>query len=259
VGDVARAYIAVLELFRLREIWEQIEELDHKVPMGVQMEMMLQLIGLVKRATRWVLRNRRHRLCPAELIAEFDPGMDQLFDVPSEVFRGTAAEQFQSLYEHYLQAGVGAQLAETVARTSQAYTALGIINVGLETEVPLPEVARFYFAVGERLELDWFVAQILATKVESEWQALARDTYLEDLEWQHRTLTMGALAHRREDGDLMAGIDAWEEQEAMLLRRWREMLAELHATETPDFAMFAVANRELLDLAQSSTRNAEAV
>jgi glutamate dehydrogenase len=32
------------------------------------------------------------------------------------------------------------------------------------------------------------------------------------------------------------------------------MLAELHATEAPDFSMFAVANRELLDLAQSSTR-----
>ena len=39
-----------------------------------------------------------------------------------------------------------------------------------------------------------------------------------------------------------------------LLNRWRAMLAELHAAAAPDFAMFAVANRELLDLAQSSTR-----
>ena len=34
--------------------------------------------------------------------------------------------------------------------------------------------------------------------------------------------------------------------------RWRQMLAELHASTAPDFSMFAVANRELLDLAQSS-------
>ncbi len=81
-----------------------------------------------------------------------------------------------------------------------------------------------------------------------------RDTYLEDLEWQHRTLTMGALRHRTEDGNLLAAIEAWEKQEARLLSRWQEMLAELHATEAPDFSMFAVANRELLDLAQSSTR-----
>jgi glutamate dehydrogenase len=30
------------------------------------------------------------------------------------------------------------------------------------------------------------------------------------------------------------------------------MLAELHSSTAPDFSMFAVANRELLDLAQSS-------
>ena len=39
------------------------------------------------------------------------------------------------------------------------------------------------------------------------------------------------------------------------LKRWREMLSELHSTRSPDFAMYAVANRELLDLAQSSLRN----
>jgi glutamate dehydrogenase len=42
------------------------------------------------------------------------------------------------------------------------------------------------------------------------------------------------------------------EQEEVLLGRWRNMVAELHSTPAPDFAMFAVANRELLDLAQSS-------
>jgi len=252
--DVARAYVAVLELFQLRDGWQAVEALDHTVPTGVQMEMMLHFIRLVKRATRWMLRNRRLSLAPEELIAEFGPGMEQLFEVPADVFRGKASEEYQSLYERYVDAGVGEDLAVLVARTSQAYTALGIIHVGSETDVPLLEVARYYFMIGDRLELDWFISQILATNVESEWQALARDTYLEDLEWQHRTLTMGALRYRTEDGNLLASIEEWEKQEEILLRRWQEMLAELHATETPDFSMFAVANRELLDLAQSSMR-----
>ncbi len=180
--------------------------------------------------------------------------MKQLFDVPSDVLRGRAAEQYQSLHDHYIEVGVDEELADLVARTTQAYTALGIIQVGQESDLPLVEVARYYFLVGERLELDWFVSQILSANVESEWQALARDTYLEDQEWQHRTLTMGVLAHRQEDGNLLATIESWEKEQALLLRRWREMLAELHAMEAPDFSMFAVANRELLDLAQSSTR-----
>ena len=73
----------------------------------------------------------------------------------------------------------------------------------METGEPLLEVANLYFFMGERLELDWFAGQILASKVDNEWQALARDTYLEDLEWQQRTLAMGALQHMEEDGNLL--------------------------------------------------------
>ncbi len=51
---------------------------------------------------------------------------------------------------------------------------------------------------------------------------------------------------------LVPFLQEYDWQEQLLLGRWQAMLSELHAVATPDFAMFAVANRELLDLAQSS-------
>ena len=89
--------------------------------------------------------------------------------------------------------------------------------------------------------------------MDNESQALARDTYLEDPEWQQRTLASGALRHMREDRNLLNCMERWEIQEELLLQRWYQMLTELQAA-TPDFAMLAVANRELLDLAQSTAR-----
>ena len=169
------------------------------------------------------------------------------------MLRGRAADQFQALYDHFVAEGVDEELAKSVAAADHAYTALGIIQATGETDAPLIEVAGLYFFMGERLELDWFSALILSSKIENEWQALARDTYLEDLEWQQRTLTIGALRHMCEDLNLLKCINVWEKKEARLLHRWRQMLAELHSSPAPDFAMFAVANRELLDLAQSST------
>ena len=170
------------------------------------------------------------------------------------MLRGRAAEQYQALYEHYIEQGVEERLAGAVARTHQAYTALGIIQAARETDAPLVDIARLYFLIGERLELDWFSSQILASKVDNEWQALARDTYLEDLEWQQRTLAVGAMQHVCKERNLLQCLESWEQQQATLVQRWQGMLAELHAAATPDFAMFAVANRELLDLAQSSIR-----
>ena len=133
-------------------------------------------------------------------------------------------------------------------------TTLGIIHASRETEAPLLQVAELYFELGQRLELDWFSGQVLASKVDNEWQALARDTYLEDLEWQQRTLAVGALRYLDGTGNLDSCLEAWEQQQSVLLSRWQDMLTELHTTDSPDFAMFAVAVRELLDLAQSSLR-----
>ncbi len=252
VADVARAYISVMEIYGIRELWAQIEALDHQVSSAVQMEMMLNVIRLIKRATRWLLRNRRHQLLPTDCVAGFAAGLEQLREAYPGMLRGRAAKQFQILYDHFVAGGVVPGLARDIAAADHAYTALGIIQATGDTDAPLMEVAGLYFIIGERLELDWFGEIILASKVDNEWQALARDTYLEDLEWQQRTLATGALRHMGEDRNLAKCVNQWELKEASLLQRWRQMLAELHASTAPDFSMFAVANRELLDLAQSS-------
>jgi glutamate dehydrogenase len=256
VADVARAYTSVMEIYSLGELWKSIEALDNRVDSAVQMEMMFHLMRLVKRATRWLLRNRRRDLAPSHLILEFKGGLEALREAFPSMLRGRAAEQHQRLHDRYIGHGIDPELAKQVASTHHAYTALGIIQAAAQAGAPLLKVADLYFYMGERLELDWFGSLILATKVDNEWQALARDTYLEDLDWQQRTLSVGALRHLGEEGDLECCMRRWEQQEASLLQRWQGMLAELHAAEAPDFAMFAVANRELLDLAQSSARSA---
>ena len=255
--DIARAYTAVMAIFGIGDVWERVEQLDHKIDASIQLSMMVALIRLVKRATRWLLRNRRHKLAPTAIIAEFSDGVAQLREALPTLLKGRsrAAQQYKEQFEYYLEQGVEESLAASVAATIQAYTALGIIQAATETGEPLADVARAFYVLGERLELDWFGGQILASKVDNEWQAMARDTYLEDLEWQQRTLAVGVLKHMAEDRDLLKCLRTWEEHQSPLVTRWQEMLTELHGTDSPDFAMFAVANRELLDLAQSSSRD----
>jgi glutamate dehydrogenase len=254
VADVACVYIAVMDMYKLPELWDRIENTNHTVTVGAQMDMILALVGLVKRATRWLLRNRRRELSPGQIITQFRAGVERLpVELPT-LLRGRAAEHYESLCERYEDQGVDEELAEAVARTHYSYMALGIIEAASEAQAPLMDVAKLYFSMGEQLQLDWFAGQILATKVDTEWQALARDTYLADLEWQQRTLAMGALQHLGEDRNLLHCMQNWEQQEAPLLQRWQLMLNELQAAPGPDFAMLAVANRELLDLAQSTMR-----
>jgi glutamate dehydrogenase len=50
--------------------------------------------------------------------------------------------------------------------------------------------------------------------------------------------------------DMEARVALWLEQHRMA-NRWRAMLVEIRAAVGTDYAMYAVANRELLDLALS--------
>ena len=254
VDDVARAYQAAMAVFAIEELWDAIEGLDAAVEVGVQvqLEMMLDLVRLVKRATRWLLRNRRHALAPSTLVDEFGAGVAVIVDGLPALLRGAARELCDARSERYRAAGVPAVLARRIAAGLQAAPALAIRDVAARCDAPLETVADLYFHLGERLELDWYGAQILASAVDNEWQAMARESYLDDLQTRQSALATGILEHEAATPDVAACLERWEAREAPLLRRWRDMLAELHATTAPDFAMFAVANRELLDLAESS-------
>ncbi|MFK7831060.1 MAG: NAD-glutamate dehydrogenase [Congregibacter sp.] len=256
VQDVARAYTAVMSIFGLTELWSAIEALDHIVASDVQLDMMLEIIRLVKRSTRWLLRNRRHEITTATTIAEFSDGVASFRAALPDLLQGEALDSYAAKREKYIDAGVGAEVAAQVAGSWHAFTGLAIVDVTTSVEAGLLDVATVYYHLGERLELDWFGTQILRSKVDNEWQAMAREAYLEDLQWQQCTLARGVLRLRVDDVDIVGCLSAWETQEEALLGRWRDMLTELHAaaSTSPDFAMFAVANRELLDLAQSSKR-----
>jgi glutamate dehydrogenase len=251
-SEVAAAYVTASAIFGLDAQWEAIEKLDFVVGSEVQNAIMRDLIRLTRRASRWLLRNRRNDLVPAEAIEEFHSGVAELEAALPGLVRGKSAELVKRRYQSLIDKNVGAELAQYAAGSHHLYASMGIISAARECEATTMEVAELFFQLGERLDLDWFAGAITDIKVENEWQALARDSYLEDLEWQQRSLAVGALKHVCEKRDADLCIERWMEQESALITRWQDMLVELHATEVPDFAMFAVANRELLDLAQSS-------
>jgi glutamate dehydrogenase len=113
-------------------------------------------------------------------------------------------------------------------------------------------VAAAYFAVGGSLELSWYLQQITSLPVENNWQALAREAFRDDLDWQQRAITVSVLQMVEGPADIEERAGVWLEQHRRLVDRWKLMLGELRSATTTDYAMYAVANRELMDLAQSA-------
>ncbi|MEH6909892.1 MAG: NAD-glutamate dehydrogenase [Oceanicoccus sp.] len=251
-SDVVRAYVTASEVFDLPCFWAQIEDLDYLVSADVQMELMTELIRLIRRATRWFIRNRRGVIDPATEIENFKSAVNQLRQQLPAILARDGEEAGSELYQRYRDMGVPEELAAYVSSVRELYPFLSIIEAAQSMEAPVEKVAEMFFTLSERLELGWFAQQISELKIDNYWQAMARETYRDDLEGQLRTLTEGAMRHICEKGDVLACIDRWMEQQQLLVNRWQSMLVELHASEANEFAMYSVAIRELLDLAQSS-------
>jgi glutamate dehydrogenase len=139
-----------------------------------------------------------------------------------------------------------------VAGTSHLYTLLPIIEASDVTAQDPARVAASYFAVGGSLELSWYLQQITGLTVENNWQALAREAFRDDLDWQQRAITVSVLQMLEAPAEIEARLGVWLDQHRRLVDRWKAMLGDLRAATGTDYAMYAVANRELMDLAQST-------
>ena len=251
-ANVAGAYVVVRDVFRLPHWWKQIEALDYQVPAELQLQMMDELMRLGRRATRWFLRSRRNELDAARDVAHFAPRIEALAMSLDELLEGPAREQWLARFQAYVEAGVPEVLARMVAGTSHLYTLLPIIEASDVTAQDPARVAASYFAVGGSLELSWYLQQITGLTVENNWQALAREAFRDDLDWQQRAITVSVLQMLEAPAEIEARLGVWLDQHRRLVDRWKAMLGDLRAATGTDYAMYAVANRELMDLAQST-------
>lgn len=254
-ASVALAYIIARDVFDLDRIWAQIESLDYRISSDLQYSMMAEMMSLMRRACRWLIRNRRSELNVTGNMERFKSGIAKIGKALPNYLTGASQQVWQEKYDHFVAQGVPDKLASLVAGASHLYSALGIIEAQEEGDGSLDQVAKIYYLLGNRLELTWFANQINALTPLTHWQALAREAFREDLDWQQRALTVGLLKLSDAPKDINKRVDIWMEQHEELVTRWRQMLTEFKATEDAEFSMYSVALRELLDLAQSTVHS----
>jgi len=231
--DIVRVHEAARTMFRQADLWHTIEALDNLVASDVQTEMYLESRRLIERSSRWLLRRRARPLAPAETVAFFQPGID-------EVARTLVAA------DDYVAAltarGVPEQLARGVGILDTIYCALDITDLAATASRSVTEVSELWAIVGDRLQIDWLRERIVELPRGDRWQALARGALRDDIEGEHRAVTAAALTA---GGD----FDTWAKTAQPNLARVLALLDDIRAHGVFDLATLSVALREIRNLA----------
>ncbi len=256
VVEIANSYTMSCAVFELEEFWQKIEVLNNKISTAIQTEMLFQYRRTVRRATRWFLRHRNKSLTIEQSIAMFKPTFEIMSKKLNSFIIEGEIDQLKRVEGDLVSAGVPKEVAIRVSQLSTIFSALDIAEIAEEDGRSVELVASLYFKLGVKLELHWFLDQITRQAVGNHWQALARASFREELDWQQRSLTSVVLrCDCTANGKYLDKmLDTWVETNAQPLARWTHILADFKVGQTHEFAKFSVALRELMLLSLNCQR-----
>lgn len=243
---IVPAYVIAKNVFQMDRFWAEIDALDNKMDARIQIQMAVELVSLVRRATRWFLWNEAQYSDIQKTIELFSEGVARLYEILPGYLMARSLVQFEQQRDQFIAASVPEALARKVACMCFMDVVPNIIQIALKQGEDVTEVASVFFELSNRLDLFWLQEQINLYPVEGHWTVLAKSALKGDLDQLQRNLITAVLNTQPKAGSRM---EAWLEKHHDCVGRWEKLLATLEGKEDRDPAVLFVVLRELAALA----------
>ena len=253
VDEIADAYAVVKGIFNIDPLWRKVEALDNVIDADLQLRILESARRIMRRTARWYIRHGNKSLGIHSAIEAYRATFDNL---ASNMQNYLVADEYASLQKEaakLVDKGVPEDIATQVSSFSNLFSSLDLAQIDETDSHDTSVIAKLYFQLGAKLELHWFLAQITNQNVSNHWQALARASYREELDWQQRSITLNLLQSRPDSKDADEILQSWMDNNQALLKRWYHMMSEFKTSSTHEFAKFSVALRELMLLSAKSS------
>jgi glutamate dehydrogenase len=253
VAFIMRAFVIAENIYSMENLWLQIEALDHKVTTAVQQKMMLQIYYLIRRGTRWFLRNFKPEIDIQNTIDNFSTPIAELKKQMPKLLSETDKELLDTAIQTLVNEGVPEPLAKCLAINDTLFTSLDIVEAARKSDFGIAEMAHVYYSLSNLLELNWLREQMSAYPMENQWDELARSSYRDDLDNVQRKLSISVLKLKiKKKKTLEECVDAWLEENKAVIDRWHSLLADIRSSSNVGFVTYSVILRELFDFAQTN-------
>jgi glutamate dehydrogenase len=247
-ADIALAYVVAREVFGMRALWRDIEALDNRAPAAVQAAMLAECGRVTERGAIWFLRAGGANMSIGGEIAAYGESVRELAASLEGLLSESDRRLLRERAAQFAQPGVPAELAARVAGLGYLAAVLDIVRLARAAGIPVAQVGRTYFAVGDRFGFDWLRRAAAGLPTDNAWNKLAVSAIIEDLYGHQCALTARVLDGASNGLPPERLLDAWAEARRPQVARTEQLLAELQSVAAPDLAMLAVANQQLKSL-----------
>ena len=256
VDMIVRAYVIASNLFNMGQTLRDIESLNYKVDVKTQNAMILDVMRLVRRTTRWFLRNCRGQIDVLNTINHYADRIQEIYTRLPKLLLGEDRQALEERQNKLIGKQVSPDIAFKISSCPTIFHALNIIEAAASHEIEPFRVAKTYFMLADRMNFFWFRERVNTYPAENRWAVIARAGYKGDLDWIQRELTVRVLVDTNARS-IPGKINEWLSHHDLLIQRWKSILADMRSADTKNFDILFVAIRDLLDLTTETIRVAK--
>ncbi|NUP75200.1 MAG: NAD-glutamate dehydrogenase, partial [Sinomonas sp.] len=242
---VAKAFVALRELYRLDEMTDVLNALPASFPTEHWTTIHHDIRRLLDRTVRWLIHQGTGNRTIGQVVDFYDRPMSALRSRLLQYVRGQDAERVGAWLERGKAWGLPDELARRWAELFESYALLDIARISQSSTETVQEIAGVYYTVFDRFNVDALLERITALPRKDRWQALARAALRDDLYGTVADMTKSIMEMSAAGTAPEERLAAWEAENAESLGRAATMFREVNALESDDMASLSVALRLL--------------
>ena len=253
-SQIAKAYTIIRESMQAREIWAEIDALDHKIGENVQLEALAGIWHLQRNLTRWLIALPGLLLDIARMVQRYQEPFSTLLQSLPAALTASDKSAFQAEFSRLSKLGMSDRLAHFLAALPYLNSAMDIIELSLLEMQPVMAVAQAHFALSDALHINWLMENVELLPVTGRWQAQARGVLRDELQAQQRQLVSTVLATASAGKSPADWVSSWLSRDDAALKYTLGMFTDMRSLSEMDFPTLSVAVRRLAQIASTGLR-----
>jgi glutamate dehydrogenase len=232
LGDIAAMFVAVERIFRLPELWAEIEAAD--IPEGARIALFDEVAAGARAQIADLLRAALPGEGPGEIVARLSAGVEALDRQSKDLLKDEARAESDRIAMLLEAAGAPKPLVAKVVRLFEMDGAIGLADLAQRSGVEETGLTHAFTHLGQALGLDW--AQTVSARISTgdPWERLL----IAGLARDFQQLRLDFLA-RLDAKDPHAAVVAWLEANRPRVNQFADLIRRARMAAVPNAAMLA--------------------
>jgi glutamate dehydrogenase len=246
--DCVRAYLAVIEILSIKNIWNELESLGNKVAFSVYAAELFRIQRQIEKSCIWLL-GQMERMDINQLITLYKPSVQQVAKLLPELLGENDCERLDVWSGELQAAGVPSKLASYCAGLRYLYYSFFITQIADTCDVSIECAAHIFFALEDKLSLAWVREIVRHLPVSDLWKRKAVSALHSQID---RALAKNCISILRSTSEknITQQLEHWEHTNKDRLKIWNSTIAEVKSSSEKNFSMMSVAIQELAMLSR---------